>query len=118
MAARTTDPETGGPPKKRMPAPAGTGTRNQPQSGKPRDNDSTCYARSLRVRRSASYRLPGGDPWIYPALTDGYERAVLHLTELGLTPAPNVEALRAMHRRGGRQRRAAERIAEAWSLTA
>lgn len=77
---------------------------------------STCYARSLRVRRSASYRLPGGDPWIYPAPTAGYEAAIEHLLQLGLLPAPDRDALRQMYRRGGCQRQAATLVAERWEL--
>jgi hypothetical protein len=79
-------------------------------------SNSTCYARSVRVRRSASYRLPGGDPWIYPAPTAGYEAAIEHLSAAGLTPAPDRGALRRMYKAGGYQRRAAERIAKAWDL--
>ena len=58
------------------------------------------------------------DPWYrQPVSTTGYEAALDHLLQLGLLPAPDAEALRAMHRAGGRQRRAAMLVAEAWELT-
>jgi hypothetical protein len=47
-----------------------------------------------------------------------YEAAASHLLGHGLTPAPNVPAMRAMWKRGGPSRRAAELIAEAWKLPA
>ena len=47
-----------------------------------------------------------------------YEDAAVHLLGHGLTPAPKVPAMRAMWKRGGPSRRAAELIAEAWKLPA
>jgi hypothetical protein len=78
----------------------------------------------LRIRRAASWRLPApcsgrSDPWWYPEPGErGYEDAAAHLLELGLTPAPNPAALRAMWMAGGQSRRAAEVIAERWGLVA
>ena len=79
---------------------------------------------SLRRRRAASWRLPvldsgRSDPWYYgdgPELR-GYEAAAHHLLGNGLTPAPNLPALRAMRSCGGAAQRAAEVIADAWELT-
>ena len=78
----------------------------------------------LRIRRAASWRLPAScsgrsDPWWYPEPGErGYEDAAAHLLELGLTPAPNPAALRAMWMAGGQSRRYAEVIAERWGLVA
>jgi len=47
-----------------------------------------------------------------------YAAAAAHLIGLGLTPAPNVDALRAMWRVGGYHRQTAEVIAERWGMTA
>jgi hypothetical protein len=48
--------------------------------------------------------------------TRGYADAAEHLLALGLTPAPNVPALRDMWREGGETQRAAYRIATAWEV--
>jgi hypothetical protein len=86
---------------------------------------------NLTRRRAASRRLPvlecgRADPWYYESangvrqfpleLTDGYVAAAHHLLDLGLTPAPNLEGLRQMWRRGSCHRRDAARIAQAWEL--
>jgi hypothetical protein len=88
----------------------------------PTGNDGTAVARRLRLRRAASYRLPvlesaRSDPWHYDASgIGGYEAATAHLLEVGLTPAPDLDGLRVMRRRGGRHRRTAETITERWGL--
>jgi hypothetical protein len=54
------------------------------------------------------------DPWWHPPPgSRGYPEAALHLLEHGLMPAPNREGLEAM-----RDRKAAQRIAQAWGLAA
>jgi hypothetical protein len=76
----------------------------------------------MRARRAASQRLAAldsgrSDPWSYPEPGErGYADAAVHLLELGLTPAPNPAALRAMWTAGGQSRRAAEVIAKRWGL--
>ena len=45
-----------------------------------------------------------------------YEDAAAHLLAVALTPAPNVPAMRAMWKAGGRSRRVAQIIAERWEL--
>jgi hypothetical protein len=78
---------------------------------------------ALRCRRAASRRLAildsnRSDPWWYePPGERGYEDAAVHLLSLGLLPAPNIAALRAMRRRGGDAQRVADIIAAAWELT-
>lgn len=76
-----------------------------------------------RMRRAASWRLPvldsrRADPWWYEPPSAGYEAAAHHLLGHGLTPAPNVTALRGMWNCGGAGRAAAEIVAERWGLTA
>jgi hypothetical protein len=77
-----------------------------------------------RRRRDASHRLPVlesglSDPWWYPEPGDrGYEHAAMHLLSLGLTPSPNLPAMRAMYRCGGESRRVAQVISERWGLVA
>lgn len=92
--------------------------------GKPRaTNTSTAsYSEQVRRRRRASWRAPPlesghADPWRYPPPVAGYECAARHLLDLGLTPAPNLPAMRAMHRCGSESRRVAEVIAERWELS-
>ena len=61
--------------------------------------------------------MVGRDPWWYPPPGErGYTEAAEHLLELGLTPAPDLDGLRVMLRRGGHHRRNAEIIAERWGL--
>jgi hypothetical protein len=48
----------------------------------------------------------------------GYVEAAHHLLNHGLTPAPNLPALRAMWKAGGAHRRAAQVIAERWEVAA
>jgi hypothetical protein len=87
------------------------------------------YCRLLRLRRAASQRLPGGDPWPYephPQLSDfrqppgerGYLEAAAYLADHGLIAAPNREALRQMWRKGGHHRQVAEAIAKRWEMVA
>ena len=45
---------------------------------------------------------------------DGYEAAAAHLLSVGLTPAPNIPAMRVMWRHGGDGRRLARTISEFW----
>jgi hypothetical protein len=78
----------------------------------------------LRRRRGASYRLPVLDschsnPWWCELPSErGYAQAAEHLLNCGLTPAPNLAALRSMWKAGGASRRAAQVIAERWELAA
>lgn len=78
----------------------------------------------LRRRRGTSWRLPKldpgrSDPWHYePPGVSGYEDAAHHLLELGLTPAPNRDGLRAMWKRGGHSRQVADVITQTWGMTA
>jgi hypothetical protein len=77
---------------------------------------------ALRGRRATSWRLPvlehsgRSEPWWYPPPTSGYDAAVAHLRGVGLLPGVDREGLRALWRRGGDSRRAAEQIARAWQL--
>lgn len=111
-----------GPPmkfKKPSPAPPGldlsTGTNGQ-QTANIRND--TGIAREMRLRRAASRRLPGGDPWgrHEPIGERGYPEAVAHLLEVGLLPAVDREGLGVMWKRGGSSRQTAEFIADAWGL--
>jgi hypothetical protein len=78
----------------------------------------------LRRRRAASWRLPvlesgRSDPWWYPEPGErGYAAASAYLLALGLTPAPNPPALRAMWLAGAESRRVAQVVAERWGLVA
>jgi hypothetical protein len=78
----------------------------------------------MRARRAASQRLAAldsgrSDPWWYePPGERGYDAAAAHLLELGLTPAPNLPALRAMWKAGPESRRVAQVLAELWGLVA
>jgi hypothetical protein len=75
------------------------------------------------VRRRASWRLPvlqcgRSDPWWWPEMDErGFAAAANHLIELGLTPAPHRDGLRALRRQGGRSRQAAELIADRWGVS-
>ncbi|OBB08921.1 hypothetical protein A5668_11945 [Mycolicibacterium fortuitum] len=86
----------------------------------------------LRRRRAATYRLPAldcghTDPWVCDCrndiemtdqYVDGYRDAAEHLLSQGLTPAPNLPAMRAMWKRGGDDQRLAMRIAQLWETAA
>lgn len=123
-AAPTAGRSMTGPPKEppgRENRPAGNGAASITTAA---TADSTSPARQLRHRREASRRLPvlqcgRSDPWHaerpHPA---GYEAAAPHLLGHGLLPAPNREGLRAMWRRGGHARQAAQYITEGWGLCA
>lgn len=87
--------------------------------------------RQMARRRAAARRLvPLGcgcaDPWpcrctdppLSNLVLDGYREAAQHLLALGLTPAPNLPAMRAMWRRGGEDRHLVGRIAELWVIGA
>ena len=82
------------------------------------------YTADLRRRRAASRRLPvqdsrRADPWHYePPGERGYDAAAAHLLGLGLTPAPNVPAMRSMWKARGQSCRDAQVIAERWGLVA
>ena len=68
------------------------------------------------------------DPWtcrdyngtdeITGQYVDGYLDAALHLLSHGLTPAPDIAAMRVMWRRGGDDQRLARIISERWQVTA
>jgi len=92
---------------------------NQPSKA---TSHAACISNYTR-RRGASRRLPvlstgRADPWRWQPVSVGYAAAAAHLIELGLIPAPNVDALRAMWRVGGYHRQTAEVIAERWGMTA
>lgn len=81
----------------------------------------THYIAGLRRRQAATYRLPvldcgHVDPWTCrPSIpTRGYAEAAQHLLDVGLTPAPNLAAMRDMWRHGGDEQRAALAIADRW----
>lgn len=89
------------------------------------------YSHQLRQRRSASYRLPAlncgcRDPWpcrhpddqVTDREVNGYRDAAQHLLAHGLTPVPNLPAMRAMWKRGGDQQRLAMQIAGRWETAA
>jgi hypothetical protein len=77
-------------------------------------------ARELRRRRATSWRLPvlesgRSEPWWYePPGERGYPEAAEHLLHAGLTPAPNLPAMRSMWRSGGQSQRIARFITERW----
>jgi len=57
------------------------------------------------------------DPWFYPEPGErGYAAAAAYLLELGLTPAPNLPALRAMWKTRGESQHAAWVISDRWDL--
>lgn len=104
------------PPQRERPAPP----QSRPSREHTRCADSTSYVEQLHRRRTASRRLPRlesgrPDPWHYPAPTaGGYRDAAHHLAAHGLTPAPNVAALRDMWKAGGESRRVAAVISDRW----
>ena len=51
-------------------------------------------------------------------MLDAYAEAAAHLVNIGLTPGPNIPAMRRMWRRGGDGFRLAVQIAERWGLAA
>lgn len=87
------------------------------------NTDTTAYARRLRRRRAASWRLPvldsgRSDPWRYLGPGErGYEDAAGNLLDHGLTPAPNLLALRSMWKASTDSRRVAQVIGERWELS-
>lgn len=94
--------------------PAGNGAESTTASG------ANHYIAGLRRRRAATYRLPAldcghADPTCrHDTPTSGYAQAAAHLLQLGLTPAPNLPALRNMWRAGGDNQRLAIQIAQRW----
>lgn len=88
------------------------------------------YIHELRRRRAAAQRTPvlecgRADPWHYPQpdlpsdhYIDGYRDAAEHLLAQGLTPAPNVPAMRGLWRRGGTDRELVQAISERWVVIA
>lgn len=87
----------------------------------------------LRRRRQAAddmRRMDCGctDPWpcrhfdepvmLSEHRVDAYRAAALTLLESGLTPAPNVECLRALWRRGGDDRKLVRDISQRWVVAA
>jgi hypothetical protein len=81
-------------------------------------------ARQLPVRRATSWRLPlldsrKSDPWWYPEPGEcGYPEAAAHLLDCGLTPAPNLPAMRSMWKASPESRRVARIISERWERVA
>ncbi len=84
-----------------------------------------------RRRREAARRLPPldcgcRDPWtcrhhdgpLSERQLDAYADAAEHLLTVGVTPAPNLPAMRRMWRRGGDELRLAVQIAQRWELAA
>jgi hypothetical protein len=80
----------------------------------------------LRRHRATERLMPlcrcGPDPWLrrrrpQPPLTDhavdGWHATAQHLLDVGCTPMLPPEALRALYRRGGRDRLLAERLHQA-----
>lgn len=89
------------------------------------------YIAGIRRRRAATYRLPAldcghADPWTCKChddtdestgqYIDGYRDAAQHLMVQGLTPAPNLPAMRGLWRRGGADRDLVRGIAERWEV--
>jgi hypothetical protein len=80
------------------------------------------YAAGLRLRRGASWRLPvldhsgRSDPWHYDEVpltehqADTWHATVDHLAGAGLVPLVSLEVRRELWRRGGRDRKLAERL--------
>lgn len=111
------------PPKEVGAGPAGPDPDHQRRCGYPTAlSHPSSVGRWLRSRRAASYRLPAlpcgyRDPWRYQAPgAAGYTEAARHLLDRGLTPAPDLDGLRAMWAAGGHHRAAAELIAQRWEL--
>jgi hypothetical protein len=90
------------------------------------------YIAGLRRRGAVARRLtilPCGcsDPWNHHCHNatrqpterevDGYGAAVAHLYGQGLTPAPQLDELRALWRRGGVERRLAQSVAQRWAVS-
>lgn len=107
-----------GPPEREEPGPhPGTGSNHKALADTTTNTgNGTAMLRHCVARRSASRRLPGGDPWRYDPPTRGYEEAAAHLLGHGLTPAPDRVGLHRMWKCGGHQRIDAETIAERWDL--
>lgn len=101
---------------------------NRPAGNGPESRTTGClhYIEGLRQRRAVTYRLPPldcghVDPFTCrhgPNPIDGYPEAAAHLLTLGLCPAPNLPALRAMWKQGGADLRNASLIVQAWGVTA
>jgi len=96
----------------------GPARHSQPSSDSTYADHSNRVVRQRRARRAASYRIVHGDPWRYEPIAAGYEAAAAHLLELGLTPAPNVPALRSMWKARGDSQRLAWTVSERWGLIA
>lgn len=110
MSARNGPPKDDRPPENREPINSFSGRHATPTA-------TNCKGQ-LRRRRDASRRLPGGDPWHYEPLTVGYEPAARHLLALGLTPAPNVAAMREIWKANAESRRIVQIIVERWEVVA
>lgn len=102
--------------------PAGNGAES-------RTTGCTQYIAGLHRRRAATYRAEPlkcscRDPWTCKCYSDsddttdqyidGYRDAAQHLLAHGLTPAPNVVAMRGLWGRGGTDRDLARTVAERW----
>lgn len=93
----------------------------------------TGYVAGMKRRRAyadTAGRLTCGrctDPWtcrcynpdqITERYVDGYRDAAESLLAQGLPPAPNIQAMRMMWRRGGHDQQIARRISELWEVAA
>lgn len=89
------------------------------------------YIQQLRQRRAAASRLPvldcgHRDPWtchhdqgdVTDRYVDGYRDAAQHLLATGMTPAPNLAAMRVMWRRGGGDRDLVRTVSGRWEVKA
>lgn len=74
--------------------------------------------RSDAARRLLALECGCSDPWLChchePECVRGYAEAAAHLLGAGLTPAPNLPAMRQMWRRGGEPQRLAQAISQRW----
>ena len=108
------------PPTREKPAPP----QDRPSHHYTNGSHSTAIVQELHRRRAASRRLPvlecrRSDPWHYQEPGErSYPAAAHHLLELGLTPAPNLLALRSMWKAGGDSRYQADIIVKTWELEA
>jgi hypothetical protein len=83
------------------------------QNGAPKEDGAPQGPDSLRSRHSQpdTHQDTGTDQQLR-----AYECAASHLLAVGLTPAPDVPALRVMWKAGPESRRMAQIIADRWEL--
>lgn len=72
----------------------------------------------LECRCSDPWTCRCSDPPLSSRMVDGYRDAVLHLLAEGLLPAPNIEAMRELWRRGRDEQKLVRTIAERWEKVA